>query len=237
MLTRFRIKSTISRLFKGRPSPALPADLRLNATQILDPDDDDLLGIWALQVREFGKKEVDPYPEMQRWIREMREAASSGQSDLNEILLALKLESEVVGYLYAQHYIEQQLIFVSYLGVDKDVREAKFHGAEVLLRKLISICDCFAISWTAIVGEVERIRHDKDNNSFLFFYAFSRYSKKLSTDQDTGALFLLDLIYEQPALSPSELGRSSSSKYDLVYVAYCVVPGSAISSVGLTVES
>ena len=186
-------------------------DVWLTVNRILDPEDEDIFAIYQLEKREF--KEVDPYLEMKDWVCEMQEAASAGSSELDEILLALKSDREVVGSLFAQHYIPQQSIFISYIVLDHRVMEAKRAGSVTLLRKLFSICDLATTPWNCIVGEVD------ETNAENLFYTFSIGANQLGGTPG-GELFMLDIDYAEPAIKPSVLEKTHPSpKLRLLYFA------------------
>ena len=104
---------------------------------------------------------------MKRWIGEIDENyAQDGDNKFDDIMLALKLRDEVVGYLYAQHYVNRQIIFISYLGYNERIRQARNGvGPTELLKKLIEICKRSSPPWKTVLGEVEQIKRGRANHS------------------------------------------------------------------------
>ena len=182
----------------------------MHVKHITDPDDDDLFAIWELQQRDFSDEVADDYHEMQRWIREIKtNYAQKGDGKFNDIMLALKLQDNVIGYLYAQHYVNRQIIFISYLGYDENVVEARQGiGPTELLKKLVELCKS-ARPWKAIVAEVEQLKRGRNDNSRQMFVRFKRYERKLQELLGTsGKLFILDFDYIQPAAKPIDVGKN-----------------------------
>jgi hypothetical protein len=194
--------------FREMPSQSL------TVKHITDPEDIDLFAIWELQEREFADEIADNHHDMQRWIPEIdKNYAQDGDDKFDDIMLALKLLDDVVGYLYAQHYVNRQIIFISYLGYDENIREARHgKGPTELLKKLVQICQRSPRPpWKAIVAEVEQFKRGRSNHARDLFVKFRWYERGLQELLGTaGKLFILDFDYIQPAAKPIDIGKSPS---------------------------
>ena len=190
----------------------------LMVKRIIDQDDPDLYSIWELQAAEFSDATGDNYDDMKGWISEIDENYAQDGEKFDDIMLALKLRDEVVGYLYAQHYVNRQIIFISYLGYNEQIREARNGvGPTELLKKLIKICERSSPPWKAVVGEVEQIKRGRAKHSHDLFVKFrwcERGLRELFTTP--GKLFMLDFDYIQPAIKPDDIKIDVSNAPDLV---------------------
>jgi hypothetical protein len=138
---------------------------------------------------------------MQQWVVDVeKNFTRNDDHKFDDIWLALKLDDYVVGYLSAQHYVTRQLIVMSYLSYDQNVKEACNHGVQVLLEGLLESIRA-PTPWRAVIGEVERSKPERKNNESDVFAAFKRYERKMG-----GRLFMVDFNYIQPAVRPSDMG-------------------------------
>lgn len=183
---------------------------RLCVKRIVDPDDDDLQSICEMQGTQFSDDVADSYEDMRRWVAE---ALEDGQSDLIDILLALKEGNLVSGYMYAQYYKSSQYLFVSYIAIDKSSIAAKKEGAQCLYSGLISLCLKHGYAWKAILAEVEESKKKRSNHGKTLMTNFSHAIRKLAPQFGADCrLYRLMVDYVQPILRPDEIieGRESS---------------------------
>jgi hypothetical protein len=180
---------------------------KFTVKRIVDPEDEDLFAIWNLEDENFSRDTADTYEDMKRWIGEIEEGlCEPGDWKVDEITLALKQGNNVIGYLFAQHYINRHIIFISYLGYDHEAaREAAYDAPARLLSELMEICnDSSRPPWKYLVGEVEEIKKGKTNHARKLFVTFQHYSQLIDR---TCRLFMLDFNYIQPAVKPEDIDR------------------------------
>ncbi len=174
--------------------------------RVTDPEGDDLREIWDLHNEFFPDEEVaDSYEDMQRWIADVNTDIARPVEDrkLDDIMLALKSPYEVIDYLYAQHYIHKQTIFVSYIGYDKTIKRMRNYGAREFLIALIEHCEKTPVPWQFILGEVEQVQRDPRRNVRTLFRTFRQdVGKLMPTFGSDGKLFKIASDYRQPRLHP-----------------------------------
>lgn len=196
----------------------------LKVKRILEPEDPDLLGLWELHCR-FDESVTDELDDLKFWVSEVDYNFSrDDEYRCDDILCVLKERGDVVGYLYAQHYIKRRFIFISYLAIDKSSLEAKHKGADKLLLWLMTHCDKQKIGWEYIISEVEEEKGENRQNARnlmrTFQIAMSRLEKALRS-RAKPRVFRLCFNYIQPILRPDELESNvpeQSRRQWLLYV-------------------
>jgi hypothetical protein len=182
---------------------------RLTVERITRSDDRYLEEIWRIHQSKFTDAVADEYTDLQRWLDEAAEARKSGHQRFDEFLLYVKADKQVLGYLFAQYYIQRQLIFLSYIAVDKGALKARRPESEVVIKlfreliKLIEERGC----WRAIVGEFESQKIGRFcSHAQTLMVAFQRSLRKLRQSFDPKAdLFHICMNYRQPVLRPDEI--------------------------------
>jgi hypothetical protein len=184
---------------------------RLNVRRITERDDD-FVAMCELHDRLFPHDVVGDNPtDIERWLEESR--ANVSNTALDDILLVSKFQNEVVGYIYAQYYKDSRYIFVSYLGIDDQVLEARQKAATLLLRELLKYARTSGYAWKGIVGEIEeyrRMNYGRENGYELrarkLMYAFQRDIRKIATKFRMHAeVYRLYFKYLQPALRVEDI--------------------------------
>lgn len=202
-------------------------DNDLCVTRIKDPDCDDLLEMWYLHKNEFPDDDIaDSYDSFKRWVSEtdINDQILPKDHELDDIMLALKSTNQVVGYLYAQHYINRKLVFISYIATDRTLPGIRCRGARKLIGKLVELCDSRSSAWHAILGEVEQVKSASKHRDMELFRVFETHAKQLATLSITASrLFMINFDYNQPVIRPEDLNRERTSveglKQKLLYFA------------------
>src|SRR5262249_47397147 len=161
--------------------------------------DPDLLAAWEIHERNFPDGEVaDTLEDFKAYV-DGSAGNLSALHKLDDIMVIAKFGTEVVGYLYAQYYIDRRTAFVSYLAIDKEFRVARVRRAATmcLLTELMRLCARQGMEWEIIVGEVERARPNKPHHGDNLFETFRFYENEASLREGSVApgIFRMDLDY------------------------------------------
>jgi hypothetical protein len=133
---------------------------RISVKRIEDVKDQDLTDLdQALELYEhyLDRNQRDAKENIVRWMNEVREETAQGRCKLRDCLLVAKAGDRVCGFLYAHYYYATQLMFISFLAIDKRVPQARrCNASTALLRFLAQDIRTYMPDCRGIVFEVER---------------------------------------------------------------------------------
>jgi hypothetical protein len=173
--------------------------------RITASDDKDLAQMCALHDRLFPEEVRDSSQDVVRWLAELEVERREGRNKLEDYLLIAKLGSVVVGYLYAQYYLDAMYLFISYYGIDKQYAAARKTAASSLLSNLVTLVRRNHSGCKGLVSELERGKA----TALRILYRRSAKAQGLKA-------YEICFQYEQPALSPAK--ELSTVPQVLVYV-------------------
>lgn len=234
-------------VYATRPGFFQAAKLWLSARpkvkRIVRSDDDDLEAIWRLHQNEFIAEVADEFEDLQRWVDEAAEARKKQPVKLDEFLLCAKADGAMLGYLFAQYYPSTQLIFVSYIAIDKEAAEARRVESKIVIQlfyELLKQLHKQGYQWRGMVGEfeVQKIGHLRPHAQVLlrtFQISLDKFCKSAESAEKSHyslpwhkpfqvkktSLYRMCIDYKQPILRPEDLGTAViDASYDqwLVFV-------------------
>ena len=180
---------------------------KFTVKRIRDPEDADLYAIWNLLQDQFSEETVDTYEDMKLWVAEINSSLREPEGwAVDEITLALKRGNDVVGYLFAQHYMNWKTIFLSHVGYDHAAaREAAHDGPAALLSELVKVCnEPSRPRWEYVLGEIEESKNGKNDHAYRLFVAFKRHAQLIDPKYQ---VFILEFDYIQPIVKPEDMDR------------------------------
>lgn len=185
---------------------------RVKVKIIKDEFSDDFEEVMHLHARLFNYDVADDSADFRRWLSSRRE----GDFDDNgcaDLLVCAKSDGHVVGYVFCQYYLKNQCAFISYIGIDSDVTEARRDAVPFMLQYLAKYFLKRAWQWRFVIAEVEEYKRSNYGGSFEYV----PHAKKLMLTFQHAAWKLRSRLklninvyhilrkYWQPALRPEDI--------------------------------
>jgi hypothetical protein len=105
--------------------------------RIFDPNHPDMEGFFKIfreTITNDNERETDE--EVRRYMQEYLETRKNPDRDYDEILLIAKVNSQVVAYTYLNYYQKHHLLFLNYLGSNRQDKSLSEHTTKALIEAL-----------------------------------------------------------------------------------------------------
>jgi hypothetical protein len=169
---------------------------------IRNPDDPDVDRIEQLQLRRFGPDETDELGIVRRFLAQnLRTEASSNKPKSQFIAITLKERRQLKGYLTAEYFPKEHLIFFWYIVHATSAQDDD--AAVEMLGKLFQECDRIS-PWEHLMAEVESGDREKALSKMR---RFRYYATKLAKT-DEPRVFKINVDYRMPVHDAALLGEA-----------------------------
>lgn len=129
----------------------------LDVKRVVEPDDPDLMAALALYERSIPPTEQDKADSILRWFKEVAEETREHRCKLVDYFLVARYRGTVCAFIYAHYYPSSELMFISYLVVDRKIPVARGSAASsLLLHNLLREIQKKARACKGVVFEVDR---------------------------------------------------------------------------------
>lgn len=187
---------------------------RLHVRAIVDPDDPDLVSVWEMQINHFSRDVADDIEQIRNWVATSKSQRLKGDRQYKFVVLALKHERAVKGYLYAYYYASTATIFLGYIVIDRETIDPADinRAALMLLGRMLQECDATGTPWQHVITEVEADMTSDNRAAKAKLVRFQSAAKKLSeaAGKPPVVVYKLPIDYRQPVLRPEDLDNAAS---------------------------
>lgn len=198
---------------------------RPSIKRITDPNSAEFYDTMNLHQNYFSDNVADDHTDFARWIEEKHD-------DFEDILICMKYDRKVVGYMFAQFYKKEEIVFLSYLAIDQTCAEARQKCCELLLQYLVKYVNKKKLKWRYIVAEIEEKKRSAITNKLemhapQLMRTFQFAAKKVENIVGQRLIvYRLKCDYFQPILRPEDIGIVDNNTEDFrQWILY--IPNSA----------
>jgi hypothetical protein len=179
--------------------------------------DKDLEGFFEIYEHLIPDNERESLVEITRFIKENEEDRQNKNLKYEEFFIIAKIRQRVVAFLYFTYYHTTKYAFINYLGVDKQVDNARKSASAIIIKKLKSLLNRSLKECKGIIFEI-----DKPNSTLTQRQRRRRQARRDRFEhyaQDNELkVYELPIEYIQPKLSAKDRTEYSEEDMLLMYV-------------------